>query len=195
MNQSRIIFVPGILTSAELQKLQWARAAAEMFPVRDIVVIEKTYLYTQHEVIVSLREQVMNLVRDGVPTTLVGHSFGGVVATAVAHQAQREGLNNIIKLVTMATPHSLQMPEMAGKLPEKALSIIDIARARQAVGYMSEDLDIPVYTFGARIDHVVPRVYTQYPGSIHMNILSTHSGFWLAPRSWRYRHVWNALRD
>ena len=194
--QSRIIFIPGIITAPALQKFQWGRAAKQMFPDREIICIDKIYVYPQHAVLRELREQVMNLLRDGVPTMLVGHSFGGIIATAVAHQAQQEGLDNIVRLVTLATPHTMNVPSIAYKIPTPDSIDLDLEEARQVVGYRFEPLDIPVYTQGARWDHVVPRQYTHYPGEqAHVDVLSTHSGFWLAPRSWRYCHMWNYLRD
>ena len=180
---SRIIFVPGIMTVPELQEFQWGKAAREMFPNRDIVVLSKKYLYPQHKMIGELRDELIDHLQDGVPTTLVGHSFGGVVATAALAQMQRDGTptDHIVKLVTLASPHNMQAP--------------GLEEARTVLGYSQDIQGIPVFTYGARFDHVVPRRYTMFPGSQHETILSTHSGFWLNPRSWRYRHVWNCLRD
>jgi len=181
MSQDRIIFIPGILTSPELQKFQWGRSAQEMFPERDIVIIEKTYLYPQHEVLESICEEVITLLEDGIPTVLLGHSFGGILATAVYWRTRENNRVDITKLVTVVTPHSFNAP--------------GLEEARQAVGYeYKKATDTPVYTFGAKIDHVVPRKYTTYPDSEHVDIRGTHSGMWLNPRKWRYRHVWNVLR-
>lgn len=158
--------------------------------------MEQVYVYTQYEKMRNLRDQVIDLLQDGKPTILVGHSFGGIIATAVTHQAHQMGFRNVIRLVTLATPHTMNLPAAVNKLPTKTQEILDLEQARQAVGYKHEPLDIPVYTQGARFDHVVPRQFTHYVGETkHIDVLSTHSGFWLNPRSWRYRGMWNDLRD
>lgn len=177
---SRIIFIPGILTIPQLQRFQWGNAAQEKFPGRDIVCLRKVYLYTQHQILQDLRDEALTIVKDQQPTTLVGHSFGGIIATAVAHHVRTHGSGNIVQLLTLATPHTLQAP--------------GLAKARQMVGYLETPLDIPVHTYAARLDHVVPRRYTHYPGQVsHSEVWGTHSGFWLNPRSPRYHSVWKVL--
>jgi|GEM_PF-2992647 len=181
MPEPRIIFIPGILTSPELQKFQWGKAAREMFPDREVIVMEKTYVFTQHGAIQSIRDQVLEILADGQPTVLIGHSYGGIIAVAVYWLAKNAGLTNITKLITVVSPHTLEAP--------------GLQESRDAVGYSLQDIkDIPMYTFGARFDHLVPNKFTHYPGARHSNLLSSHSGVWLTPRAWRFRHVWNALR-
>jgi len=181
MSQDRIIFIPGILTSPELQKFQWGNAAREMFPDREIVVIEKTYIYTQHDILNSICDQVLDILEDGNPTVLLGHSFGGILATAIYWKCQERSIGDITRLVTVVTPHSYNAP--------------GLEEARACVGYQYKEItNIPVVTFGAKIDHVVPKKYTSYLNSEHTDIRGTHSGMWLNPRKWRYRHVWNTLQ-
>lgn len=181
MSADRIIFIPGILTSPELQKFQWGRSAREMFPDREVIVIEKTYLYNQHHVLESICEEVISILKDGVPTVLVGHSFGGILATAIYWRCHEQSIGDITRLITVVTPHTYNAPGLDD--------------ARNVVQYQYKKIaDIPVFTFGAKIDHVVPKKYTAYPNSTHLDIRGTHSGMWLNPRKWRYRQVWNALR-
>jgi len=181
MSQDRIIFIPGILTSAELQKFQWGNAATEMFPDREIVIIEKTYVYPQHKVLEEICKEVIDRLEDGVPTILLGHSFGGILAASVYWRCKENNKVDITKLITVASPHSYNAP--------------GLEEARDYVQYHYKEItDIPVFTFGATMDHFVPRKYTSYPGSQHLDIRGAHSGMWLNPRKWRYRHIWNVLR-
>lgn len=196
MSTSRIIFIPGIITSPKIQQFQWGRAAREMFPDREIVCLKRVYVYPQHEILLELKEQALDMLRDGKPTMVVGHSFGGIIATAAAQQAQREGLENVVRLITWATPHTMDVPDLAHKIPVPDSIHLGLEEARQAVGYRHEPLNIPVYTQGSRFDHVVPHRFTHFPGEQKYSLSwGSHSGYWLNPRSWKFRRMWDDLRD
>jgi len=194
MHNSRIIYVPGILTPPELQALRFVSVAEEMFPEREVVCLRKLYIYPQHEVLKSIKQEVLDLLSDGKPTIIIGHSFGGIIAVAAAQEAARKRQGNILRVVTLASPHNLPMPKRITKLFSADSLRIDIQRARDVLGYRYEELTVPVYTHGARFDHVVPHKYTHFPGEVsHTLAWGSHSGFWLNPRSRRFRKMWQDL--
>ena len=173
MNE-RIFFIPGVKMFPELYK-GWNKALAGS---KRHKVFKSLYMYNQHKKVLALRNKVLKALEDGEPTVLVGHSFGGIVAIAVAAEAKKKGLKNIARVVTMASPHGIE--------------IVGVKETKELLGY-SNKLSVPVYSFGGLLDPLVLAKFAAYPGATqHINIPSTHSGF-LYPNDIPAQVVWPSI--
>jgi len=158
----RIIFLPGIFTPKKWVKA-WRTELQEAFPRSDVIIMdEKFYNYLQHEVIESVVQETIQIVDDGVPTTLISHSFGGILAKAVISRSKK---SNITALITMASPHTYRW--------------FGVQQAKEYIR-SPESVTTPSISFGGYLDIVVPFFFSRIAKEKHQNIWCFHLSFLLS---------------
>ncbi len=158
----RILFVPGIKTW-QWYLTGWKKDLVKTFPEAEIIFLDKPiYLHTQKKKCEQIVEQGVEILNDGIPTIVLAHSYGGILAKTMIGRAKS---NKVKKLITMASPHTMkgfgvQSTKDFLKTPEK--------------------VSVETITFGGFLDPVVPYKYTQTSNSQHKNIKCEHMAFLLS---------------
>ena len=102
--------------------------------------------------ICNFSESVINKHDTGEDIILVGYSFGGIIATAIA---ERFKISHVRMVVTIVTPHKIKI-------------------FSRMLGY-SKEAPVPIISFGGIFDLVVPCSITKHPRSKqHIRLLSDH---------------------
>ena len=168
----RIIFIPGIKTYDWYLK-GWKRDLRAAFPDREVVFLDHVfYLHFQHEKLARIVEQGMELMVDGRPTAMLGHSFGGMLAKAILYRLYLKGRSkHIVRLLTMGTPHTMSMLGV-----KSAREFLDIPTV------FPEEPQSSIVTFGGYLDPVVPFPFTAMESSKHENLWVEHLSFLLFSR-------------
>jgi len=156
----RIVFVPGIdMQSIKMQ--WWERDLQNAFPRVSVKIFHAYYLHTQHRRVERYIEELTELLADGIPTVVLAHSFGGLLAKGAIHRL--EGKTSIALLLTLASPHTMHD--------------YGIAEAITAL-HIPQSVAVPIITYGGTYDVIVPEKYTHCPGEReHHAIPYTHIGF------------------
>lgn len=159
----RVLFVPGINTP-KFYLNRWNDDLVANFPTKEIIFLdEETYLYWQNEKTERIVEKGKNLLNDGKATVIIAHSYGGVLAETMIERAENA---NIVKLITMASPHQL--------------NILGIDDSKSFLN-TPENVEVPMFSFGGYIDPVVIFPLSDdlddSEASNHQNLWSGHSGF------------------
>lgn len=156
----RIIFVPGI--DMHTFKMRWWKEDLERaFPQCELIMFDAFYFHTQHERVASFCESLGSILADDVPTVVIAHSFGGMVAKKAIENITEK--KNITLFVTMATPHTMEKGGVreacnALKIPDK--------------------VSVPTITFGGVYDIIVPEKYTSMEGAReHLILPCVHVSF------------------
>ena len=151
----RTIFIVGIKTP------QWyLRGWRKDLP--QAVFIDDWYLHWQTKKLAKIVNKGVELLNDGQPTTIIAHSFGGLLARKMIAQAKK---HNVQKLITMASPHTYPFP---------------LTRARQKLN-LPDNVEIPqIQTWGGYLDPVVPFNFTRLPNSEHQNLPVEHLAWLLS---------------
>lgn len=141
---------------------EWIADLRERFPEADIAVINGFYYYwpEETEVMNEIIAEGLALLSDEQPTVIIAFSFGGLLAKAMADQAQRQGVRAI---VTLATEHQ-------GHLPR-------IAETRDIHLAVPLDVDVPTYSFGGLFDMIVWPWTSYSERSKHRFLLTGHFAF------------------
>ena len=103
----------------------------------------------------------VDILNDGKATIIFAHSYGGVLAKTMIARANN---SNIIKLITMASPH--QMNSFGIDESKDFLETPEV-------------VDVPTYSFGGYVDPIVlfPFTLTNSDDSEHQDLWSGHGGF------------------
>lgn len=159
LNFERILFVPGINTSAG-ELVRWKRDLGFNFPDKEKVFLDDTvYFYWQTEKAEKIIEKGVSILNDGKSTLILAHSYGGVLAKSIIQKAEK---GNVIKLITMATPHQMESFGL-----DKAKENLEIP----------EDVPVETYSFGGYVDPIVFFNNSDLENSLHQDLWSSHNGF------------------
>lgn len=175
----RILFVPGIHTP-KWHVRWWKKDLKKKFPYsqklrkklenqfsnHEIIFMDKViYYYWQHETLEELLQKGVEIINDGIPTIIVAHSFGGILAKAMISRAKNA---SIVFFLTMSTPHSL-----------------NYAKISDAKKYIAapEQVPIPAESMGGYFDIIVPFFLSKLKdGKKHTNYFCEHMSFlWFPP--------------
>lgn len=127
------------------------------------------YLYTQRNRLNEITNEVTDIVKNGIDTVLVAHSFGGIIALATYFKNVDEGRNNIKKIITIATPHSMEA--------------FHLKEVKKYLHYKSTGLDdVEVKTFGGLADAMVPNKHSKIMFKDHKTFLCGHNAFLFSKR-------------
>lgn len=140
----------------------WIAELSRRFPEADIAVVNGFYFYWPDEVGV-MRQMIAEgeaLLADEQATVIIGFSFGGLLAKAMATQA---GKHDVRAIVTLATEHR-------GHLPR-------IAETRDVRLGVPMDVDVPTYSFGGWLDMIVWPWTTFTDRSRHRFLATGHFAF------------------
>ncbi len=129
----RFLGINGILCFDNPVLQQVSTALSRLVPFTQVQITEETGMHF-HQVsrFVRYRDWLSSEFDDGVPTLLVGHSLGGVIACSVSRTLKR---TKVVGIVTINAPHRY----------------IGYSRVLDAVG----DLPAPIVTFQGKRDRVV----------------------------------------
>ncbi len=165
----RIIFIPGIKTY-NFYLNGWRKDLATQFPKAEVIFLnDEFYMWWQMEKLEKIISKALNILKDGTPTIIIAHSFGGILAKTIIGRSPKA---NITKLTTMASPHTMS-PLGIKKIKHKLNTPMTV--------------NVPSYTFGGYFDPIVPYRYTMLSNSKHQNLWCEHLGFLLFP--WIRRKV------
>jgi len=164
----RVIFIVGIKTP-QLYLRGWRKDLSRQFPESEVVFIDDWYMHWQRKRIAGIIKRGATLLADGVPTLIIAHSFGGLLARAMLDRSN--GQHAVQQLVTMASPHTMPF-------------LFTQARAKLALP-LSPQVDC-VQTWGGYFDPIVPFGWTSLPLAQHRNLPVEHLA-WLFSGSVRRR--------
>jgi len=108
------------------------------------------YHFYMRSVMREFRDDIVARHDTGEPILLCGHSAGGAIAFAVANGLRR---STVVGVVTIFSPLSM---------PIDFLRMLDVPVP-----------DVPIVSFGARHDIIVPYPFTRHPTSVAHKILPT----------------------
>ena len=161
----RILFVPGINTPSFYLN-RWKKDLNVNFSTKEIIFLDDgIYIYWQDDKTEEIVEKGVDILNDGKATVIISHSYGGVLAETMIDRA---GDANIVKLITMASPH-----QMNG---------FGIEDSKDFLG-TPEEVDVPVFSFGGYVDPIVLFPFSDtenfegLENSNHQDLWSGHSGF------------------
>lgn len=118
-----------------------------------------------HEII----NDINAIVKNGAETIFIAHSFGGIIALSAYFKNVEMGRNNIKKIITVATPHSVEAFHMK--------------EAKEYLRYKNTGLDnVEVKTFGGFFDALVPNKHTRIMFTDHKTFFCGHNVFLLSKR-------------
>lgn len=120
--------------------------------VTDFVVEHVFYLPWQSKKITDFSHDILKKYDKGDEILLVGHSFGGVIACAIAPQFS---VSAVRAVVTINSPHKITAFYKYFNSTQKTLSM-------------------PVISFGSIFDYLVPFFLTRYPGDHHFTLFANH---------------------
>lgn len=171
MKSPRIIFVAGILSLFPSALNGWKKDLEKAFFQSEVLIFCPFYIHFQHKKIYAIAEELSELVDDGIPTILIAHSFGGILARSVIGRTKNA---NIQLLCTMASPHHMRYGGLTSA--KQKLSLLDtIPRCH-------------VFSFGGTFDIIVPYIFTQLDKASHEDIFTYHLGF-LFSKKVRFRII------
>jgi pimeloyl-ACP methyl ester carboxylesterase len=155
----RILFLPGIDTQ-KWKLAFWRKDLSKAFPKAEIVFLDDIfYFYFQHDRIQKIVEQGIRIVQDKIPTIILAHSFGGIIAKAIIASSPEA---NIQKLVTMASPHRL--------------NYLGIKEAKKAI-HSPLSVPVPTETYGGYFDVLVPFPLSYIKKKHHTDLPVEHIAF------------------
>jgi len=159
INFERILFVPGINTSAG-ELIRWKRDLTFNFADKEIIFLDDVvYFYWQDEKTEKIVEEGVEILDDGKSTLIIAHSYGGLLAKSIINNSEN---SNVVKLITMASPHDMDS--------------FGIDSSKEFLE-TPEKVDVPTYSFGGYVDPIVIFSETDVKDSIHEDLWSGHSGF------------------
>ncbi len=142
LSKKNIIFIPGIATTDWMTK-KWKEELLKFFPNDDVYILNKFYFYNQRAKVHEILNEVLDILKNNHSTYIIGHSFGGILALVAYLENQEMGRDNVKKIVTMASPHSM-----------RAFALEEV---KDELGYDSLNLGkIDIKTYGGYFDTVVP---------------------------------------
>jgi predicted alpha/beta hydrolase family esterase len=155
----RIVFVPGIVSPAFYQS-GWKRDLKRIFPQEKVVIEQVFYLHFQYSKIEGIVERGRELLEDEMPTIILAHSFGGILAKLMLKRAKK---HKVDKLVTMASPHQMEAFGLKG--------------FKSYFGVPEEVSGVEMITFGGHLDPIVPCPLTRTAHSRHQDFWCGHAAF------------------
>ena len=175
MKNIRLLFVPGIHTPKWYVKW-WKKDIHNHFSDIDSIFLDDVvYYYWQHEILEDIVQEGTRILRDGRPTIILAHSFGGILAKSMIARSR----GNISFFLTMATPHTM--------------TYVGIHRAKKYIS-APETVAVPAESMGGFFDPVVPFFLSRLPGAHrHTNLFCEHMSFLWAP--WVRQRVIRHIRE
>ena len=153
----RIVMPCGILDD-DSKTPMWvnlSKAFADEYGIRASVE-RAQYHFTDQERMLEFRDYLVTKYDTGEPVMFVGHSMGGIIACAAAARMVR---SRVIGIVTIHAPHTYVFGYFVHVLG----------------AYVPRG--IPIVSFGAREDWVVPRLFARHPRAIfHRTLPRGHHG-------------------
>ncbi|MEK9182065.1 MAG: hypothetical protein AAB781_00545 [Patescibacteria group bacterium] len=152
----KIIGIAGILEFPKKSEgrlwMNFRNAFNRHIPDAEFVVEKLFYFPWQKTKILNFSESIINKYDTGEDIIFVGYSFGGIIATAIS---ERFKMSHVRMIVTVMTPHKIKI-------------------FSRMLGY-SKEVPVPIISFGALFDIIVPCFITKHPRSrLHIQLLSDH---------------------
>ena len=163
----RILIILGVFVSEWQMKTMWRmwrKELEEAFPGAEIIVLRDFYLWWEQDKIDRIVAEGEKYLHDEVPTIILAHSCGGVIAKTLIERVHN---NNVKALVTMCTPHTY---DVLG---------IDITKKYMGI---PETVDVPTLTYGGYVDAIVPYKYSCMKGAPHKDFYADHAAFYLSKK-------------
>ncbi|MCK4918432.1 MAG: hypothetical protein KAS02_01445 [Candidatus Pacebacteria bacterium] len=159
LNFERILFIPGISTSAS-ELIRWKRDLTFNFPDKEIIFLDDiVYFYWQDKKTEKIVEQGIEILNDGKSTLIIAHSYGGILAKSIIDKAENE---NVAKLITMASPHTMES--------------FGINNSKEFLN-TPDEVAVSTYSFGGYVDPIVLFTKSDVEDSEHLDLWSSHTGF------------------
>ncbi len=160
----RFVFVPGIVSPVFYQN-GWKRDLERIFPEERVVFEQAFYLHFQYSKIEEIIERGREMLEDNLPTTILAHSFGGILAKLMLKRAKQ---HQVKKLVTMASPHQMEA--------------FGLKNFKNHFEVPQEPAGIELVTFGGHLDPIVPCALSRTAHSRHQDFWCGHAAFLHLPK-------------